>query len=116
METGTDEYYGLDTTVFKNEGFFAGFMNQLTGFYEDTGKDYISDLYSDALEDYFGGTVQVWMAEYQLHEKLTQFISASGLVPYGQLCYGVERNDDRNQGKERLCWKPTYRVFHRTGY
>jgi len=59
VETGTDEYYGLDTSVFKNEGVFAGIMNQLTSFYEDTGKDYISDLYSDALEDYFGGTVQL---------------------------------------------------------
>ena len=59
VESGTDEFFGLDTKVFKNQGFFAGAMDQLMTFYEDTGKDYVADLYSDALSDYWGGTVQV---------------------------------------------------------
>ena len=66
MESGTDEFFGLDTTTFKKEGFAAGFMNKLSKFYEDTGKDYVSDLYSDAMSDYFGGLVQVRIKDHYL--------------------------------------------------
>jgi len=80
VESGQDEYFGLNTTVFKNDGFFAGFMNKLGDFYEDTGKDYISDLYSDALEDYFGGTVQL----------VGWFLMGSFAVVWNEMMVGIK--------------------------
>lgn len=59
VESDQDEFFGLNTETFKNEGFLAGLNAKMNDFYENTAKDYISDVYSDALEDYLGGTVQL---------------------------------------------------------
>ena len=59
FESDTDEFFGLNTTVYKSDGFLAGFTNKMTDFYTNTAKDYVADIYSDALEDYLGGTIQV---------------------------------------------------------
>jgi len=95
VESGTDEFFGLDTTTFKKEGFAAGFMNKLSKFYEDTGKDYVSDLYSDAMSDYFGGLVQL----------VGWFLMGSSTLIFHEIMKGV------NNGKRSFGDSPAIEYF-----
>ena len=87
MESKENEFFGLNTTVFKNEGILTGAYNKLEDYYKNTAEvscqlvcinclyvcmyvslsnvsllprqDYLSDVYTDALDDYLGGLIQV---------------------------------------------------------
>lgn len=78
VESDTDEFFGLNTTVFKNEGFLSGLTNKMTGYYTDTAKDYVADLYDDALEGYLGGTIQLvgWFLFGSASVLMNEFMSA----------------------------------------
>ena len=79
LESAKNEFFGLNTTVFKNEGVLTGVYNKLEDYYKDTAvvslqsgylcvsqlcssalpQDYLSDVYTDAMDDYLGGLIQV---------------------------------------------------------
>ena len=76
LESAKNEFFGLNTTVFKNEGVLNGVYNKLQDYYKDTAvvslslsvclsssscnsQDYLSDVYTDAMDDYLGGLIQV---------------------------------------------------------
>ena len=79
VESDKGEYFGLNTTIFKTDGLLGGMYKKLVNYYDDTAKvtpwllpikynistsgfpcqDYLSGVYSDALDDYLGGLIQV---------------------------------------------------------
>jgi len=59
VENEEDEFFGLSTKSFKERGFVSGVFDTLAGIYDEIVKDYVTDVYSDAIEDYTGATVKL---------------------------------------------------------
>ena len=78
VESSSGQFFGLNTTNFRTEGILGGLYKKLTNYYDNTAQvniyifslsvcllsfiisqDYLSGVYSDALDDYFGGLVQL---------------------------------------------------------
>ena len=59
VESSDGEFFGLNTTVFRTEGLLGGLYKKVTNYYDNTAQDYLAGVYSDALDDYFGGLVQL---------------------------------------------------------
>ena len=59
VESATDEFFGLNTTVFKTQGIAAGIWNEMVDYWENSGKSYIAGLYSSAKSSYWDGFVDV---------------------------------------------------------
>lgn len=59
VESSTDEFFGVDTKSFKEKGLVTGMFDTLSGIYDNIVKDYVTDVYTDVIEDYTGATIKL---------------------------------------------------------
>ena len=120
VESDDGEFFGLNTTIFRTDGVLGGLYKKLANYYDDSAKvclywlvigkfllkgfqDYLSGVYSDALDDYLGGIIQAsWLVnlnQFNAFLDLTCFLrcSACGLVPVRQPDGPHQRSDARLQ-------------------